>query len=63
MLCYAWVVTSAGLFPLGDQTEGGVQVISFLPRGCWLCEGAQLRRLERDRAVLLDQQNVPPLRE
>lgn len=27
------------LFPLGGQTEGEVQVISFLPRG-WLCEGA-----------------------
>lgn len=35
VLCYAWVVTPAGLFPLAGQTEGGVQVISFLPRG-WL---------------------------
>lgn len=39
VLCYGWLVTSAGLGPLGGQTEGAVEVISFLPRG-WLCEGA-----------------------
>lgn len=61
VLCYAWLVSSAGLFPLGGQTEAGVQVISFLPRG-WLCEGASREEENRDGAVLLDQQDSPPLR-